>query len=135
MRAIADIYPWFFSQVALTKDTLEVYKSPATSDYADTEDLINYCTNRINNLEILCDILEHFDRYDMSLPPTITLNTLIQIRNFCISEREMYTDKVNADLQIPDKFYMAIMNSDAVIYYQEAEWYIIKLIVKNGGTV
>ena len=58
-----------------------------------------------------------------------------KIRNFCISEREMYTDKVNADLQIPDKFYMAIMNSDAVIYYQEAEWYIIKLIVKNGGTV
>lgn len=129
MRRVEEIFPWFYEQLAVTKDSLNYYKSPSLQHLPDTGAMINYCVYRIDCLEKLCSVLQNYQKFDNEgLSGNIDLTVLNELKSFCIKEKERYTDAVYDNIQIKEKFYKAFQDGDAMIYFQEAELYVIKLI-------
>ncbi len=129
MREIAELYPWFTTQTAATKDTLEYYKSPNTQHLPDAEDYIDMCTERVNYLELLCEVFNFYQQFmDEGLFGDIDLDTLKDLKFYCGEEKARLTDKVYENIKDKEKFYSVDVDSDAMNYWQDAELYLIRLI-------
>lgn len=129
MRNVEELYQEVYVQIGRMEIALEFYTGPTNTSLPNNDELIDFCKKCIDKLNKLCDILNVYHQLEEEgLFGEFTLEYITDIKNFCASEKERYTEII-----VNSTDYINIIpNNDIMVVFQEAEIYLNRLITLNS---
>ena len=130
MKTIKELKYWADGQQAVTQDFFNLVNGSVMRQVYDTRQDRALAKERIENLGKLVTIFDNYEKYENNgLSDGITLKTLEKLRDYCRSEKEIYTARIYEYVQDKKQHCRVFMDAEQRDSFQDAEIALIMLIV------